>query len=109
MASIAQIVKTLIENSIDRDYIVECGLDVNNKESLAMVYAAEYGYNGVSPKTCKGYLQGLPSVCTIPFENHEILQILERHGISRKTESGKERLIDMYWEEAGFQFYRMIK
>lgn len=110
MTTLTTVVKTIVENSISKDYLVECGYAAENiLEDVAAIYEAEYGYNGVSPKACKDYLQGLPSVCTIPFYNGEILELLAQHGITRKTEAGQEALIDVYWMEAGRQFWKMIK
>lgn len=104
MTTIAKAVKSIVTNAIDQSYIVDCGFN-----TLAQVYNAEYGYNGHIPKACKDYLQGLPSVCTIPFSNHKILELLAEQGITRKTEAGKERLVESYWNEAGFQFWKLIK
>ena len=102
MTTLAQAVKVIVQNSIDQDYLDECG-------SLQEVYQAEYGYNGTSPKACMDYLQGLPSVCTIPFYNAEILELLAAQGISRKSEAAQSKLIDEYWQQAGYQFYMLIK
>lgn len=77
--------------------------------TVRQVYDSEYGYNGVSPQACKDYLQGLPSVCTIPFENHKILELLESEGFTKPTENGRYGLIEKYWKEAGNQFYKLIK
>ena len=100
--TLAKVCKAIVTSAIDHDYLLECG-------SLSNVYQSEYGYNGTTPKACMDYLQGLPSVCTIPFYNGEILELLAAQGISRKTEDGQANLIDMYWKECGLQFYRLIK
>jgi hypothetical protein len=103
MTTLAQAVKVIVQNSIDQDYLDECG-------TLAEVYQVEYGnYNGTNPKACMSYLQGLPSVCTIPFYNAEILELLAAQGISRKSEEAQGNLIDKYWQEAGYQFYMLVK
>jgi len=102
MTTLAQAVKVIVQNSLDQDYLDECG-------SLQEIYQAEYGYNGTSPKACMDYLQGLPSVCTIPFYNAEILELLSKEGIVRKTEDGQAALIEKYWQEAGYQFYKLVK
>ncbi|MNQ55071.1 hypothetical protein D3C85_691530 [compost metagenome] len=98
MTSMSKVVKAVILNAIDHDYIAECG------GTLEAVYNSEYGYNGLSPKSCMDYLQGLPSVCTIPFYNGEILELLKAQGIERKTEKGQDTLIQKYWEQAGQAF-----
>lgn len=102
MTTIAQVCKAIVTDSIDHDYLLECG-------SLSDVYRSEYGYNGVSPKACRDYLQGLPSVCTVPFYNGEILELLAAQGISRKTDIGQENLIALYWQECGKAFYNLVK
>lgn len=101
--SFAQVVKEIVVNSVDLD------MEGYEGETLKSVYQAEYGYNGVTPQVCKDYLQGLPSVCTIPFNNFEILELLEAEGFTKKTEKGRYGLIDKYWKEAGNQFYHLIK
>ena len=102
MTTLAQACKAIVTDAIDPDYLLECG-------SLSNVYRSEYGYNGVSPRACRDYLQGLPSVCTVPFYNGEILELLAKHGISRKSEAAKEKLINDYWLACGNVFYNLVK
>lgn len=102
MTTISQVCKAIVTDAIDHDYLLECG-------SLSNVYQAEYGYNGTSLKACKDYLQGLPSVCTVPFWNGEILELLAVAGITRKSEAAKEKLINDYWLACGNAFYNLIK
>lgn len=109
MTTINQVVKKIVANSIDQDYLDECGTPGTGAVTLKSVYQAEYGYNGVSPKACMDYLQGLPNVCTIPFYNGEILELLAAEGISRKSEDAKYSLIKKYWQAAGYEFYMLIK
>ena len=104
MTTLAQAVAEIVKSHIDEQYILDCGFT-----NLSQVYQAEYGYNGKSPKACMDYLQGLPGVCTIPFYNSEILEILEANGITRKSEQAKANLIDLYWQTAGQVFYKLIK
>ena len=92
--------------------IVISSIDLSEREgqTLAQVYAAEYGHHGKpTPERCRDYLQGLPSVCTVPFMNANILTILEAEGITKKTEKGQLGLIDLYWLEAGNQLWHLIK
>ena len=102
MTTINQICKAIVTDSIDHDYLLECG-------SLSDVYRSEYSYNGVSPKACRDYLQGLPSVCTVPFYNGEILELLAAQGISRKSEAAKDKLIEDYWLACGYQLWKLVK
>lgn len=109
MTTLAQAVKTIVENSIDRDYIAECGNPVTGAATLASIYEAEYGHNGVTPKACHDYLRGLPSVCTVPFYNGEILETLKQHGIDVSQDEDRQyELIEVYWLECGKQFYMMM-
>lgn len=104
MNQMQKVVKQIIIANVDLTDYEGSGLN-----TLREVYDAEYGYNGLKPQTCTDYLQGLPSVCTIPFYNGEILELLEKAGITRQTEKGRSSLIDAYWKEAGNQFYHLIK
>ena len=103
MTTLAQACKAIVTAAIDHDYVAEYDRNLGN------VYRDEYGYNGVSPKACMNYLQGLPSVCTVPFYNGEILELLAAQGISRKTEYGQCALIEKYWLECGKAFYNLVK
>ena len=101
--TLSQVAHKVVEDSIDHDYVKECG------GSLSAIYRAEYGYNGLTDKSCKDYLQGLPSVCTVPFYNGEILELLAAEGITRKSEGGKATLIDQYWKACGAVLHKMIR
>lgn len=101
--TLSQVAHKVVEDSIDKDYVNECG------GSLSAIYRSEYGYNGLTDKACKDYLQGLPSVCTVPFYNGEILELLEAEGITRKTEAGQASLIDQYWKACGAALHKMIR
>lgn len=103
--SFAQVIKEIVLSSIDTEELLRDGM----YHTLRQVYDSEYGYNGVTPQACKDYLQALPSVCTIPFENHKILELLEAEGFTKPTEKGRYGLIEKYWKEAGNQFYHLIK
>ena len=96
-----KVVKEIIISSVD--------LSERKGQTLRQVFEDEYGYNGHSPESCTAYLQGLPSVCTIPFENYKILEILEKNGHSKPTEKGRHGLIERYWVQAGAEFYKLTK
>lgn len=103
MATVHSVAKSVVHVNIDMEYVDECGY-----KSVAEVYNAEYGHNGITSKACHDYLQGLPSVCTVPFENYKILQLLEAYGITRKTDNGKSALIEQYWQACGYHFYQLV-
>ena len=103
--TLAQACKAIVTDAIDHDYLAGC------EATLKEVYMSEYGCGRMytNRTTCMSYLQGLPSVCTVPFYNGEILELLAAQGLSRKTEAGKERLIEAYWNECGYQFWKLVK
>lgn len=104
MTTLAQACKAIVTNAICQDYLAECN------QTIKEVYDAEfYKWNGKTPMACKEYLQGLPSVCTVPFYNGEILELLAAQGITRKSESAKDKLIEDYWNACGYQFYKLVK
>ena len=107
MTTLAQACKAVVKECISE----ECKMgQVVELMSIARCYSSEYGnYNGTSPKACKDYLQGLPSVCTVPFYNGEILELLAAQGISRKSEAAKDKLIEDYWLACGYQFWKLVK
>jgi len=74
-------------------------------DTIRSIYHAEYGsWNGCTIVDCMNYLQGLPSVCTIPFMNHEIYELL---GIDPDSDpDGKA--IEKYWYNAGKAFKKVI-
>ena len=104
MTSISIVCKQLVLNSIDPEYLAECG-------DIKEIYHSEYGsWNGTTPKACMDYLQCLPSVCTVPFYNGRILDTLEKAGIDiPQDDDGQYDLIEAYWLECGKQFYLMVK
>jgi hypothetical protein len=104
MTTVNQVAKQIVESAIDMEYVTDCG-----KTTVGEVYQAEYGYNGLTPTACKDYLQGLPSVCTVPFWNNEILELLAKNGISRKSDDAQTTLIENYWYACGNQLFLLIK
>lgn len=104
MATIGQVADKIVKENIDLDYVKECG-----HTKVGQVYKAEYGYNGLTDTNCKDYLQGLPSVCTVPFYNNEILDILKENGIVGKSKKAQCTLIDKYWHACGAAFHKYIR
>lgn len=104
MNTLTQICKQTVTDAIDHDYLEGCG-------TLKEVFMSEYGAfrMNISPKECMDYLMGLTSVCTVPFANSEILELLAAEGISRKSEDGQANLIEKYWQECGNTFYSLVK
>ena len=104
MTTTNQVEAKVVAESIDHDYIQDCG------KSLKEIYYDEFGsWNGTTPEACRSYLQGLPSVCTVLFWNNEILELLAKEGITRKTASGQNAIVENYWNAVGYQFYKLVK
>ena len=104
MTTILQVCKQVVKTSIDNEYVAEANCE------LPAIYKAEYGnYNGLSALACRDYLQGLPTVCTVPFYNGKILELLSKHGITRKSEAAQAKLIEDYWLNCGHAFYLLVK
>lgn len=104
MTTISEVAKKVVADSINMEYVKECG-----HTTVAQVYNAEFGWRELTPQACKDYLQGLPSVCEVPFWNNEILEILAKNGITRKTDSAQSTLIDQYWVACGCELYKIVK
>lgn len=105
MTTINQVCKQIVTDAIDHEYLMECGA------VLSDVYMSEYGnWNGKTPGKCMDYLQGLPTVCTVPFDNYEILSILgDEIGVDFNDDDKCQEAIESYWLECGNAFYNMIK
>ena len=105
MTTLAQACKAIVTDAIDHDYLE--GYDNN----IGNVYRDEYGYNDTTPKACMSYLQGLPSVCTVPFDNDVILNILSHKigGVDPSNDLACDELVDKYWQECGYQFWKMVR
>lgn len=113
MTTINQVCKAVVSVAIDMDYVNDYRGETPSGgriTTLKQVYFNEYGsWNGTSLKACTDYLQGLPTVCTVPFWNDEILELLADQGITRKSEDAQAKLIDDYWKACGNAFYNLVK
>lgn len=105
MNTLAKVCKQIVTDAIDHDYLMECDA------VLCDAFMSGYGKrHGKTPRACRDYLQALPSVCTVPFWNGEILEILEKHGIDVPQDAESQSdMIDAYWLECGKQFWLLIR
>lgn len=55
----------------------------------------------------KEWLQGLPSVLTVPFYNYEIIENARKAGFSLMTESKEEQFLDAYWSRLANAFFTL--
>jgi len=83
---------TLIHSCID---LSEVAHDYGDDYTLQEIIRIEKHVLGgeLTTKIVEDWLRGLPSVCTIPFANHEIKQLCESSGNGHWS-------IDYYWRWA---------
>lgn len=55
----------------------------------------------------KEWLQGLPSVLTVPFYNYEIIDNARAAGFSLMTEAKEEAFLDAYWSRLSNAFFTL--
>ena len=95
--------KELVKSSIDFEY-----LDGN---SLGGVFHAEYGWNidqiGIHSAASE-YLAGLPSVCTVPFSNYDIIQWVQSVTGRTLSEIEQDFLLENYFNMCGNEFIKLL-
>ncbi len=78
-------------------------------EELYKVYCSEYGWQGVATTyTCKMWLMGLPTACTVPFYNSEIIEIGKKIGLDLSSDNKCHKWCDSYWERMGNTLYKQF-
>lgn len=55
----------------------------------------------------KEWLQGLPSVLTVPFMNYDILENAKKSGFVFETEQQESRFLDAYWSRLSNAFFTL--
>lgn len=55
----------------------------------------------------KEWLQGLPSVLTVPFYNYDIITNAKESGFAFETEYQQTRFIDAYWSRLANAFFTL--
>lgn len=83
--------------------------------ALKAIFLEEYGWHVANPRgkslpqICANYLQGLPSICTVPFRNYEILILLCKAGFSiSEDDDARHDAVDAYWEGMGAAMAELI-
>ena len=56
----------------------------------------------------KEWLQGLPSVLTVPFYNYEILENAKKSGYKFKNEDDEDDFCDSYWLNLSKAFFTLL-
>ena len=64
----------MLYSCIDFEYLKDCNY------TLQQCIKSEKNTNKLTIEVVQDWLQGLPTACTIPFENYRIMQILESCG-----------------------------
>lgn len=55
----------------------------------------------------KEWLQGLPSVLTVPFYNHDIIENAKKAGFDINTEYRENQFLDTYWSRLSNAFFTL--
>ena len=105
----------LIINNIDLETY-----DLNNDvylydkiKTTYNIFLQEYGHEikrqGSEVKAFEEWLSGLPSVLTVPFYNHEILNIGYVHGLvgAEATEEEEDKFLADYFNKLAVAFFTL--
>ena len=87
----------------------------NNFDKIQNVYnifLGEYGWSierkiGGEVKSFKEWLQGLPSVLTVPFYNFEILENAKNAGFVMDSEAKEDEFLEGYWIRLAQAFFTL--
>lgn len=102
--------QTIIEN-IDFDgygYANDCYL-YDKIKTLYNIFKSEYGFmidRVGNVNAFKEWLMGLPSVLTVPYWNHEILENARKSGIEI-DERFEDGFLDRYWLRLAEAFFTL--
>lgn len=105
--------ENIILNNISLDaYNIENGTEFENIQNVYRIFISEYGYN--IPRigelnSFKEWLQGLPSVLTVPFYNSEILNIAYIHGVldANANEETEDSFLNRYFGNLANAFFTL--
>ena len=53
------------------------------------------------------WLQGLPTILTVPFYNYEILKNAEKDGFNLMTEEAEDNFLEIYWHNLATAFFAL--
>ena len=82
-------------------------------QNTEVVFSQEYGWNisrvGLYPAFTE-WLQGLPTACTVPFENYKILQLAKQTGhlSDEPTDAQEQKILDNYWQFITAKFFYLL-
>ena len=79
-------------------------------QNIYFIFKKEYGFmieRVGELNAFKEWLQGLPSVLTVPFMNYDILQNAKDAGIVINNQVNQDRYIDTYWSRLAQAFFTL--
>ena len=100
--------KIIFENIDLKGYSVTANTKKEKIEAVYNIFLSEYGH---TLKTmCKEnafseWLQGLPSVITVPFYNYEILEMAKESGLLKTSD--EYNFLKFYWINLSISFFRL--
>jgi hypothetical protein len=74
------------------------------------IFLSEYGFfiDRVGKKTAfKDWLQGLPSVMTVPFYNYEIIDNGKKEGFDLSSVDKEDLFLELYWMNLSQAFFTL--
>ena len=114
LMSISDNAKQLIIDCIDLSgYDIKVNTPIEKIREVEKIFYTEYGYmiNRVGKlKALIEWLQGLPSVLTIPFYNVEIIEIAKKWGSLKMnaTEKQEDKILLNYWRFMANQLLQLF-
>ena len=104
--------KTIIDNIDFEGYGISNDCYLYDKiKTLYNIFKQEYVHKNnqhLSEKVLFAkWLQGLPSVLTVPFYNAEILENAKSYGIELKTEDKEDQFLADYWINLSKAFFTL--
>lgn len=102
---------------LDNISLEECDINtsvLSEQEVLKEVYnifLQEYVHHNNNrqdkKKLFKEWLQGLPTVLTVPFYNQDILLNARENGIELREEWQEQNFLNMYWHNLATAFFNL--
>lgn len=104
--------KTIIDSIDLTDYNFESDALLTNIKEVYNIFKSEYGHEitrqGSEVKAFKEWLQGLPSVLSVPFMNYDILERAETYGTFKLTSTEQEdKYLKTYWMKLAEAFFTL--
>lgn len=101
-----------ILDSIDFDgyELPEFTNDFDKVQNVYKTFISEYGWSIKrigELNSFKEWLQGLPSVLTVPFYNYDILNNAKEYGYKLDSEEKEDNFLDKYWGKLSEAFFTL--